>query len=253
MSTQSQDDQVLAKLYKEGAKETPSPELDKKILNYAANKHKAKRGSSYFSGGWKVPLSLAASITIVFAIIMQIQQVPDQTEIPRIPASKPADNLPATVDEMREDAGSQYKAKDAPGRKEDLLTPLKSTGEMEATKKREQIQIAPQSQTIQEESLMLENEIGVDEAAAGKLMRQRTMSTESISSPTPKESSVQNQQDKFNVDQETDTSKLPVEDWLLLIETLIAKKDYAEARRQLEQFKIVHPKVNVEDLESKIP
>ena len=64
---------------------------------------------------------------------------------------------------------------------------------------------------------------------------------------------MQKQQDKFNVDQKFDTANLPVGDWLLLIETLIAKKDYAEARRQIDKFKIAHPKVNVEDLEAKIP
>ncbi len=38
-----------------------------------------------------------------------------------------------------------------------------------------------------------------------------------------------------------------------MIEKLIAKKDYAEAARQLQKFKQTHPKVNVEDLDSKIP
>ena len=254
MSTQSQNDKVLAKLYKAGAKETPPPELDKKILNYAASKHKTKRTSSYFSGGWKVPLSLAASITIVFAIIMQIEQMPDQTEIPRIPASEPANNLPALVDELNEDTDSRFKPKDVlrtPERKEDQLAPLQSTGKYEAVNKREQK--SPQSRAIEEESLMLENEMSQGVPAAGGLMRDRAMSTESLSTQTPKKSSMQKQQDKFNVDQKFDTANLPVGDWLLLIETLIAKKDYAEARRQIDKFKIAHPKVNVEDLEAKIP
>ena len=256
MNTKSQDDKVLANLYKVGAKETPPPELDKKILDYAASKHKTKRSSSYFSGGWKIPLSLAASITIVFAIIMQIEQMPDQTEIPRIPASEPANNLPAHIDELSEDSDGRFKSKDvpgAPGRKEDQLAPLKSTGKYEAAKKREQKLISPQSQTVQEDSLMPENEVSQGAPAASTLMRDRSMSTESLNTRAPKESSIQNQQEKFNVDQKIGTANLPVEDWLLLIETLIAKKDYAEARRQITKFKIAHPKVNVEDLESKIP
>ena len=55
------------------------------------------------------------------------------------------------------------------------------------------------------------------------------------------------------VEEEVDFAPIPVEDWLLKIEQLIARKDYAEAARQLEKFKQAHPKVNVEDLESKIP
>ena len=54
-------------------------------------------------------------------------------------------------------------------------------------------------------------------------------------------------------DAEQEFAPIPVEDWLLMIEKLIARKDYAEAARQLQKFKQVHPKVNVEDLDAKIP
>ena len=52
---------------------------------------------------------------------------------------------------------------------------------------------------------------------------------------------------------EQEFAPIPVEDWLLMIEKLIARKDYAEAARQLQKFKQAHPKVNVEDLDAKIP
>ena len=246
MSTEHQDDQVITKLYKEGAKETPPPKLDQIILNYAASKN--KRSSSYFSGGWKVPVSLAASITIVFAIIMQIEKMPDQIEIPQIPASGKTDNQPAPVDESSIDAKKRSKAKDAPARREDKLAPMKSTKKNEVTKKLNQHQQLPQSQALEEELQNFDSALSADEAEAGALT-----SPESVSTQSPKESSIQKRQKKFNVAPETDTSKLPVEDWLLLIEQLIAKKDYAEARRQLDKFKVTHTKVNVEELENLIP
>ena len=52
---------------------------------------------------------------------------------------------------------------------------------------------------------------------------------------------------------EQEYASIPVGDWLLMIEKLIARKDYAEAARQLQKFKQAHPKVNVEDLDAKIP
>lgn len=56
-----------------------------------------------------------------------------------------------------------------------------------------------------------------------------------------------------NIQTEAEFAPIPVEDWLLMIERLVARKDYAEAARQLEKFKQAHPKVNVEDLDAKIP
>ena len=81
MNNETQDDEVLARFYKEGAKEIPSKELDGKILAYAAEKEKSKQGSSHFSGGWKVPLSMAASVVLVFAILIQIDQKYNPSEI----------------------------------------------------------------------------------------------------------------------------------------------------------------------------
>ena len=52
---------------------------------------------------------------------------------------------------------------------------------------------------------------------------------------------------------EAEFAPIPVEDWLLMIEKLVAQKDYAEAARQLAKFKQAHPKVNVEDLDAQIP
>ena len=81
----NQDDQVLAQLYKEGAKETPPAKLNYEIINYAAKTEKSVGGSSHFSGGWKVPLSLAASVVVVFALLVQLDQSPQQLELPPIP------------------------------------------------------------------------------------------------------------------------------------------------------------------------
>ena len=64
---------------------------------------------------------------------------------------------------------------------------------------------------------------------------------------------MQSPEDAPITEEDLDFAPLPVEDWLLMIELLVAKKDYAEAARQLNKFKQAHPNVNVEDLDSKIP
>ena len=79
------DDQVLAHLYKEGAKETAPAKLNYEIINHAAKVEKPTSVNSHFGGGWKVPLSLAASIVVVFGLIVQIDQNPDQSTLPPIP------------------------------------------------------------------------------------------------------------------------------------------------------------------------
>ncbi len=64
---------------------------------------------------------------------------------------------------------------------------------------------------------------------------------------------MQSPEDAPITEEDLDFVPLPVENWLLMIELLVAKKDYAEAARQLNKFKQAHPNVNVEDLDSKIP
>lgn len=208
MKTKNKYDQALSRLYKKDAKQTSPSEIDKKILEYAANKVQEKNSKSYFSGSWKVPLSLAASVAIVFAIIMQINQMPGQLDIPPLP--------------QKEEESKEFNHKI----------------------------ISPESGISKNESLLFEKKKNQKKHMS---TQNRSSSAEPVGNTLTIESPTQKQKNKFNVNQNMDTSNLPVKDWLLLIEQLIAKKDYAEASRQLNKFKQVHTKVNVEDLEKKIP
>ena len=318
MSIESQDDQVLAQLYKEGAKETPSPELDQKILDYAANKNKSAHGSSLFGGGWKVPLSLAASVVLVFTILVQLDQSPEQLEIPSIPTSDKSDNLSVPMDEKRigdfnePDLGLSVPAQDILNRASKSLDQVESDtsaatteNKLESRKKFEQQETMPRSESSLEKSrqfddFKMNNELEMEQTpgyapdgsptfaspsakqkASSAPTPETTRATESLepmqNSPlnttgastsmsfeesmndeSNKEQEAQEpgRQDRDNAlmaDEEAGFAPMPVEDWLLMIEQLVARKDYAEAARQLEKFKQAHPKINVEDLESKIP
>ncbi len=96
----AQNDKALSKLYKSGVKNKPPLELDRKILDYAANKNKPGFNDSHFGGGWKVPLSLAASVLLVFTILLQLDKNPDQLpkELPPLPTSEKADIFSTPAD-----------------------------------------------------------------------------------------------------------------------------------------------------------
>jgi len=72
------DNEVLTQLYKTGANETPPAKLNYEIIKYAAdaqvNTESPIEGSSHFGGGWKVPLSMAACLVVVFGLLVQIDQ-----------------------------------------------------------------------------------------------------------------------------------------------------------------------------------
>jgi len=328
MSIESQNDQVLAKLYKKGAKQTPSSELDRKILDYAANKNKPVRGSSHFGGGWKVPLSLAASVVLVFAILVQLDQSPEQLEIPPTPTTDKSDSMSAPMDEITTeefkdsvgdsvgvDSDIEFETEGLSGRTETQAPSSAPQRKLESRKKLEsqdsmshpetsleksrqfddfklnnelemnqesqasppstksKASNAPASEPTQQSNKQLEHmqDISKDApnenkkstiqessrsnngAAVGSMSRERGKSVEDNQNQQAQEPVIQNREDSFMAKEEADFAPIPVEDWLLMIEKLIARKDYAEADRQLKKFKQAHPKVNVEDLESKIP
>lgn len=325
MSIESQDDQVLAQLYKKGAKETPSPELDRKILDYAAQKNTPAHGSSHFGGGWKVPLSLAASVILVFAILVQLDRSPEQLEMPPIPTSDKSDVKSVPMDELKTDDFSRsigdklatdrdigFEAEDLSGRIETQAPSTESPSKLESRKKRELKETKSQPETTLEQSRQyddyrLNNELELEQIPAESppvsspsakpkasnvpapvitrptktpermqelskdASRTRKSSTDqdglgsangaAVESVAPERAisveSNQTQQtqagEDASIEEEADFVPMPVEDWLLLIEQLLARKDYAEAARQLEKFKQAHPTVNVDDLESKIP
>jgi len=347
MTNESQDDlrddKVLAQLYKQGAKDTPPAKLNHKIINYAANANQSASAhnqiNSHFSGGWKVPLSMAASVVVVFALLVQLDQNPQQLELPPIPEitvpteqepaeskdnalkSQPAPKTLYEAEESLADDASIYKndAKesdmdsqdagtqiiDKPLRKEsqptiDSIQTKRITNKnaeqkqenqrdrtvLEKSKSTEKSRIQrnepsttpstpastiskPEStednaskptkpQTAKKQTQELDNDAlgSSSEAAPSGVMQQRSMSEESIGnredSHISSDMAADNElgEEKQN---ENGFSPIPVEDWLLMIEKLVARKDYAEAARQLEKFKQAHPKVNVEDLDAKIP
>ncbi len=313
----SQDDQVLKQLYKKGANEAPSAELDQEILEYAANKQSSKRGGSHFGGGWKVPLSLAASVVLVFALLVQLDQSPEQLEIPPIPSSESdmqtttknksgAGDFNAPIDEISMPTdGIATETEELSGRAE-TQTPANAAQEkLEARKKLDQ-------ETVSQPTPTLEKSRQLDEYQRNNKLEQVPAEQPSVAAPSMKSKSevkssrpnrtleplqdspraILNEQpstvqegtystngntetmsrersrkdfesdaqqepmlhdDRAESKEDTDFAPIPVGDWLLMIEKLIARKDYAEAARQLEKFKQAHPKVNVEDLEAKLP
>ncbi len=343
MTNKSQNDKVLAQLYKEGAKDTPPAKLNHKIINYAANANKPASAhsqvSSHFSDGWKVPLSMAASVVVVFALLVQLDQNPQQLELPPIPEitipteqepteskdnalkSQPAPKALYEAEESLADDASIFKndtnESDMDSQDADALIidkPLRkksqpSTDSIQIkriiNKNAKQKIESPRDRTILEKakstdkSRIQSNEPSTapstpastiskpestegyaskptkpqtakkqiqepnndalgssSEAAPNGAMQQRSMSKESIENREDSRISsdlaadAELGEEKQN---ENGFSPIPVEDWLLMIEKLVARKDYAEAARQLEKFKQAHPNVNVEDLDAKIP
>ena len=315
-----QDDQVLKQLYRKGAKESPSSELDQKILAYAAKKNNPNQGSSHFGGGWKVPLSLAASVTLVFALLLQLDQNQEQLKMPPIPSiesdAEPApgdktrmgdfnDNLeleeitgsdhdiaveaeessnrsetqaPSKVtqdklesrkkldsksestfeksrqfdnsrlnNELEQESAPKEIYKQSPSVSSPSTKPKASTLEAETPKPNRTLERKKDALGEQKQSTIQEGSRSTNGAAAGTVSPESSMDLESNQPQQTQEPVLRNRGD------EAGYVPIPVEDWLLMIEKLIANKDYAEAARQLEKLKQAHPKVNVEDLESKLP
>ncbi len=334
---QSQDDQVLAQFYKEGAKDQSPVKLDDDIISYAANANKINsknsqanhqennKVSSHFGGGWKVPLSMAASVVVVFALLVQLEQSPQQLELPPIPEiSIPTESkdklfksetLPAdsnAKETMTDDASTiKRKASDvdaASGNSIDLKEKQSSNNIVNTPKTTntiEQKQPLPRDRLMHEEKLDKSSRVdefhpeddtsqetsasptspGLDssqpkpiDAPAAKKQMQKSNNEAFSSNPKTAPSEVMQQRSTINesATQSTDSTidstgavsdiasdvsseseqefaPIPVEDWLLMIERLVARKDYAEAARQLDKFRHAHPEVNVEDLDAKIP
>lgn len=351
----SQDDQVLAKLFKQGAKDTPPAKLNSEILNYAATANKSSHRStsnsnavgSHFGGGWKVPLSMAASVVVVFALLVQLDQTPQQLELPPIPEiSTPVESKQAgSIDEALKSAPALEEMNEAVDDEvigtqdtkesdfdsaldtetaqesvaEELIiqeaqTPtlqkpkitkkppqkLKHKKAQEQQPSRERVHQAPvdvkrteerllenrsnqaapsaptasssksmdsyapkmdKAQTIERTSQEPTSELESKSAVtSGSVMEERSMQQQAAptredalgASDMAAESQMQ-ESSKLKQKQEQEYAPIPVENWLLMIEKLVARKDYAEAARQLQKFKQTHPNVNVEDLESQIP
>lgn len=355
MTTDSQDDKVLEQLYKKAAKETPPAKLNSEIINYAANPNKTAETSSpvgsHFGGGWKVPLSMAASVVVVFALLVQLDQSPQELEFPPIPElsipteqnsieskddalnSQPADNQlneeiyeaeesldddssfsdekkesdmdsnsagalifdkpirtesqPSTdstqikrkldnkIEQKQETSRDRYQTQPAlensnrfdelqSQSNEPATTPKAPTSTTSATKPKTNEGFSPKlvkPQTIEKKMQEPVNGSSIgnaSEVSKGSVMQQRSMNKESLDRKGEKTSSDMAADTELDeADEHTETqgefAPIAVEDWLSMIEQLVAKKDYAEAARQLEKFKQAHPKVNIEDLDAKIP
>jgi len=303
-----QDDKVLAQLYKTGSNETPPAKLNYKILDYAANaKNDTENsigGSSHFSGGWKVPLSMAACLVVVFGLLVQIDQSNPTLELPPIPElSKPSESAPPesvnkkldqsaspteTASDLlkSEQSTSSFSDDDKKATAEESLNEslMSDTPEDNAVihnqkerfihreklseKKKAQPQADPPKQSLQLEESVSKSKVQAiptpanesiqkdaeqeAEATAIEGIQQRSMSAEPMQNHQQRNDSVGASSDT-QVDNENEFAPIPVEDWLLMIEKLIARKDYAEAARQLQKFKQAHPNVNVDDLDAKIP
>lgn len=280
MNNETQDDKVLARLYKEGTKETSPKELDEKILNYAAENKKPSLGGSLFAGDWKVPVSMAASVVLVFALLVQLDQQPNQTEIPPLPRTEKFDESYKQTFENATDSDTMLEVEELTGRSESRVTQSLSEDEYRSKKesaKPERIVNKKLESGEQQEIMRQNNEMSKQkalknipvesEASAPKSSvsskqeaalendqeRKRALSDDAQLEKDVSRSIVIERQDQPSIAVDSEFAPLPVEDWLLKIEQLLARKDYAEARRQIEKFKQAHPKVNVEELESKIP
>lgn len=320
-----QDDQILARLYKEGAKDTPSEKLNYEIINYAANANQSNSNpshvGSHFDGGWKVPLSLAASVVVVFALLVQLDQTPQQLELPPIPElSIPTEsNQYEFKDEAEETNADDFSALRQDSKKSDLDSQSRgdaALGESINKTVREETQPATISnkpitnekveqkqeylreretleKTKPSDDVRLQNKSNIEVTPAPSATMSKSKSTEGYAPKLTKPQATQSQMQEpandvlngnaseagsddmmqrsvesredahmpseisadsdLDSNQEQEFALIPVGDWLLMIEKLIARKDYAEAARQLQKFKQMHPKVNVEDLESSIP
>ncbi|MGI9227193.1 MAG: hypothetical protein ACR2PU_00220, partial [Gammaproteobacteria bacterium] len=278
---------------------------------------------SHFSGGWKVPLSLAASVVLVFALLIQLDQSSEQLDMPPMPSieadaestpgnktsnsdfNEPADEIitsdhdiaieakessahpetqkPSSVVQDKLESRKKLESQGSMSRSESSLEksrqfddsrlnnelekkqaskelleqspsisspsakPKASIPEAESPKSNRTLDRKQDAQSEQKQSKIQEGSRSTNGAAAEVISPESSMDLESNRTQQTQEPMKRKKEDGANF------APIPVEDWLLMIEKLIANKDYAEAARQLEKFKHAHPKVNVEDLESKLP
>ncbi len=277
MNTENQDDQVFSQLFKKAIKDSPRPELDRKILDYAAEKNNQVRSSNHFNGGWKVPLSLAACLLLVFTVLIQFDQNSEQLELPPLPTADKANvqsepaadeitakDMPSIIaDETGVNPDIGYEEKQSLDRTETKASSAKTQGKLESRKKhvpespsRQGLLLEKYSQETllkNKESTTQSRSTGTNGDAAGTMAPESSIIIKSNQKKQVQKSVMQSPEDTPITEEDLDFAPLPVEDWLLMIELLVAKKDYAEAARQLNKFKQAHPNVNVEDLDSKIP
>ena len=287
MGIEPQDDRTLAQLYKKAAKENPSPELDRKILGYAASKHLPVQGNSHFGTGWKVPFSLAASVVLIFTILVQLDQSPKPLDLPIIPAAKKMDILSAPKDKnkapSKEVFGIDENVTEFTTGDKEAASDVPATKTLRKSEPREKLShTLVQPDSIQEKTAvpgdskvdgMLEIQRAPQEIKATNMLAPTTPATVKLlqhKQETSKDEGSEVQpstmrgdlrvvgneftsQDAMPAQELNDVPPLLAKDWLLKIELLVAKKKYGEAIRQLEKFKQAYPKVNVVDLESKIP
>ena len=268
-NNQSQDERVLAELYKAGAKETAPAKLNYEIINYAKNAEKHS-GSSHFAGDWKVPLSLAASVVVVFGLLVQLDQSPEQLELPHIPEiSAPAEPTTSKPDKTQSNPLNEFEetlsedistySKDIKESELDALGDAKmeegTLNQKQGSKKQSVLQAKPEAKRKSETSQEISGEsFRLERSLEKSLESEDIHADENIDSTSGVTSGAEIQRNRDTIENtQQEFAPIPVEDWLLMIEKLIARKDYAEAARQLQKFKQAHPKVNVEDLEAKIP
>lgn len=324
------DDEVLAQLFKQGAKETPPAKLNDEILKYAANPDQSDAATSnsvgsHFGGGWKVPLSMAASVVVVFALLVQLDQNPQQLELPPVPKiSTPTEHneeLLEADEAFANDASSlknDKKESELSSQNSGTIITDNPVG-METQRSADEIQVAPstinknmgsnpeEKATISRERIQIKQESTIiPSAPSTSPSTTSSKAEEGYTKPSPEKlekphaakkqmqapaqeslnrnavdtapgaatqekfsykrrdssntsdlaadaEDVTNEPDSTSAPTEAEFAPIPVEDWLLMIEKLVAQKDYAEAARQLTKFKQAHPEVNVEDLDAKIP
>ncbi len=288
-NNQSQDEKLLAQLYKEGAKETPSAKINHEIINYAKNADRAAPSpehiGSHFGGDWKVPLSLAASVVVVFALLVQLDQTPQQLELPPIPEisipsesqsledaypveESTADDISSLKRNIKESELDSQKRTD-PDIDESRINQSSGQeiqenlqeGMLEKAKSKEVNALninKPSAAKKQVGKSIDDSEKSISEATPNNVMQPKSTNEEfkHQASPSSRKDTLETSDIAVEKELEINTNEfapIPVEDWLLMIETLVARKDYAEAARQLEKFKQAHPNVNVEDLDAKIP
>jgi len=263
-NNQSHNDSALSKLYKSGVNESPSSQLDEKILNYAAKQNIHTSHSSHFDGGWKVPLSLAASVLLVFTILLQLDNNPEQLpkELPPLPTTNKTDadiffeaeeslDVPATI-ENKAIAREKLRQQNRP---EEILTRPDAALEKSMPTDTDQINTQETRESFQDSDKdsqrKAKRSTADDSENDGVVDNIELNSTLQGKSNQVLESATQ--EAGATLKNGAASSVLPAEDWLLSIEKLITEKNYTAAKQQLNNFKQAHPNTNVEHLESKLP
>ena len=274
---------------------------------------------SHFCDGWKIPLSLAVGVVLIFAMLVQLDQNSQQLELlhAREISISSAPKSPEEAYQAEESIANDIslfkrsiKEPDSQDRTDSNVngSKINQSADQEVQPSITQIQPITNRKAEQQTNSEHENQ----EILQGGILKKakpsngirfqdkskpNEVNTQKLDKPSATkkkiESSIDDSTDSFTAtvpakvmqpksikeiskhkelpssrEDSLGTSRIldnepeketkgfapvPVENWLLMIETLVARKDYAEAARQLEKFKKVHPKVNVEDLDAKIP